>query len=550
MWGGGQLCSFSGLDGPTSWAHPLVGSLQDGGIAIDFHQTPALVLEIVEGDGHPPRVSPRYVLNDCFELFTAEGGQVRAGFADRYTLVGEINGAMQVSLREQPDELQTNVGFVCLARRDQRFALALDPQNAAKARQRAIEALGLDLDSVLRHRREFVESVETEDLAAVADERTYRKAASVLKVNAMAPEGSIKRRWTTPDRWPHRHMWLWDSCFHALGWLWLDEGMAQDAVEAMVESAHPNGMIPLCSAPEPAPYQVSQPPLLAWTAWEIHQQVGDPQWLAGLYDGLKGYIDWFLRERDRNHNGLLEWHKDESNTLCHCGESGWDNSPRFDEPGLDDHIDLSCMIVNEMQHMAQIAELIGNDDAAQWRRQAEEMASLINEHMWDEESGLYTDLRADGQLLKLKTGAGFLPMFAGIASKERAGRLVEHLNNPSEFATGFPVPTVAADEPSFTDDMWRGPTWINVNFLIYRGLQRCGYADEARRLAETTLREIQRWYEATGSIHEFYDCLGQTDPRDLHRKGGVGHRGGYGVGTIGDYGWSAALYVALCNELS
>jgi glycogen debranching enzyme len=563
IWGGGQLFAFSGLEGPTSWAHPLVGNLLDDAIAIDFHQDPPVVLEIVSESGETPAVTPRVVLGDCFELDVAAGPSraredtrahaapavCKVACADRYTIVGALPQGLRVGLRDQPDELPTNLGFVCLARREGRFALALDPDRADQARTRAEEALAADLDALLRHRREFVEAVDTAGLHEPSDERTYRKAASVLKVNAMAPEGSIRRRWTTPDRWPHRHMWLWDSCFHALGWRHLDGEMAQDTVAAMVEAAYADGMIPLCSAPEPTPYQVSQPPLLAWTAWEVGEAAGDAAFAGTLYDGLVGYIEWFLRERDRNRNGLLDWWKDESNTLCHCGESGWDNSPRFDEPGLDDHLDLSCMIVNELDHLSRIAlQLQRETEAAQWQRRARELAALINERMWDEETGFYHDLRADGTLLSLKTAAGFLPMWAGIAGPERCARLVEHLRDEREFATAFPVPTVAADEPSFSDDMWRGPTWINVNYLIWRGLVRNGFAADARGLREVTLREIQRWYEQTGAIHEYYDCLGKTAPGRLHRKGGVGSRGGYGVGTIGDYGWSAALYVSLARE--
>ena len=123
-----------------------------------------------------------------------------------------------------------------------------------------------------------------------------------------------------------------------------------------------------------------------------------------------------------------------------------------------------------------------------------------------------------------------------------------HLLDPREFATGFPVPTVAADEPSFSDDMWRGPTWININYLLFRGLLHYGLVAEANDLRSRTLREIARWYEATGAIYEYYDSRGEAEPGLLHRKGGVGSSGGYGIGTIRDYGWSAALYVALANE--
>ena len=62
--------------------------------------------------------------------------------------------------------------------------------------------------------------------------RLFSKAISVMRVNALSPEGGwchhqmlhsmrfrvvgIAQRWSTPDRMPHRWMWLWDSCYHSM----------------------------------------------------------------------------------------------------------------------------------------------------------------------------------------------------------------------------------------------------------------------------------------------------------------------------------------------
>lgn len=558
IWGGGQLFAFSGLEGETSWQYPLVGSVLDEGVAIDFHQRPDAILEVMATDGGALTVEPECVLGDALALdvsWPSGSARVEMAFADCFALVGEIGEGLAVGLRDSADEMQTGSGYLALARDNGLFALGFDPETLEAARERAQAALGLDLELLSAERRAFVQSADASDLLPPADERTYRKAASILKVNVMSAEGSIGRRWTTPDRWPHRHMWLWDSAFHSLGWLYLDPQMAKDALEAMVETAYPDGMIPLSSAPTPQSHKTSQPPLLAWAVWEAHQETGDVEFPVRLYEGLAGYVRWFLRERDRNCNGLYEWWKDEDDMLCHCGESGLDNSPRFDERGIDDHLDLSCMLYNEMEVLARIAVISDRfDEAIEWREKAAELARLINERMWDEETGFYYDLKADGELLKLKTVVGFLPLWAGIASQERAGRLMAHFMDPREFACAFPVPTVAMDEPILGDppssagDMWRGPTWINTNYLIFRGLLHYGLTAEAADLRSRTLREIQRWYEHAGGIYEFYDNFAKVEPRLLHRKGGVGKQGGYGMGTIADYGWSAALYVALANE--
>ena len=51
--------------------------------------------------------------------------------------------------------------------------------------------------------------------------RTAAKMFSIMRVNTLAPEGVLNNsqpiHWSTPDRTPHKAMWLWDSCFHAIG---------------------------------------------------------------------------------------------------------------------------------------------------------------------------------------------------------------------------------------------------------------------------------------------------------------------------------------------
>ena len=48
-------------------------------------------------------------------------------------------------------------------------------------------------------------------------DRLLKKCISVMKVNTLSKEGAIQQTWSTPDRVPHRHMWLWDSVFHSFG---------------------------------------------------------------------------------------------------------------------------------------------------------------------------------------------------------------------------------------------------------------------------------------------------------------------------------------------
>ena len=139
-------------------------------------------------------------------------------------------------------------------------------------------------------------------------------------------------------------------------------------------------------------------------------------------------------------------------------------------------------------------------------------------------------------------------MFAGAASPARAQRLVERLTDPAQFWPPFPVPSVALDEPSFTDDMWRGPTWPSYNLLIIQGLRRYGYDALAAEVTERHLEQVATWYAREGALFEFYDCAGRTSPRRLHRKGRrPTHRSG-GIPVVTDLNWSAAVFAALAAD--
>lgn len=106
--------------------------------------------------------------------------------------------------------------------------------------------------------------------------------------------------------------------------------------------------------------------------------------------------------------------------------------------------------------------------------------------------------------------------------------------------------TTSVDSGTFCKDMWRGPTWINTNFLVIRGLRRQGLNSQAQRLRDVTLEHVARWYRRTGCLWEFYDSLGVTPPSELDRKRRLSTGGK--MGPISDYGWTAALALRMLQE--
>ena len=91
--------------------------------------------------------------------------------------------------------------------------------------------------------------------------------------------------WTTPDRWPHRALWLWDSAFHAVGWRHLDPGLAREMIDAVFDAQQPDGRVPHMSTPESSS-AITQPPVLALAAALVDDVDPDPAWVESIRAAL------------------------------------------------------------------------------------------------------------------------------------------------------------------------------------------------------------------------------------------------------------------------
>ena len=171
--------------------------------------------------------------------------------------------------------------------------------------------------------------------------------------------------------------------------------------------------------------------------------------------------------------------------------------------------------------------------------------------MWSEEDGLYYDRLFDGRLTGVASPASFLPMFAGLCSQEQAKKMVEVLMDEKRFWTEMPIPSMPKNSPYYDVDMWRGCSWLNINYFLILGLRKYGYTDIANELRSRTLNAVNKWYLETGNIFEFYDADNRICPFYLKRKGEQPEKPDYRehVHSITDYNWSACFIELLINEI-
>ena len=333
------------------------------------------------------------------------------------------------------------------------------------------------------------------------------------------------------------------------------------------------------SAPSGPTTGITQPPLLATVVRLIDARHPDPDFLREVYPSLLKWHRWLHTSRDADGSALA--------CIIHPWESGTDDSPRWlhlfeaiqpgdlpefqrgdtryvaatERPNRSEYerfiylIDVFRKLKYEPAELLAHSPFLAQDvlfNAILFRADedlralamaldepAEEIDGWLDRvkknfdsRFWDESAGLYYDYdRRAGKPIPVNTASTFLPLFAGLPSKQQAQRLVEaHLLNPKEYAPHGDVrhwvTTTAKTEPTWeARRYWRGPVWVIMNWFIVEGLKRYGYNSLAESIREDTLSLIE-----TGGFREYYDA-----------------RDGSGCGSV-DFSWSAALSLEMSQN--
>ena len=372
-------------------------------------------------------------------------------------------------------------------------------------------------------------------------------AERVLRQNWLEGErDGVPFHYTRPSPGRYPWQWFWDSCFAAIVWRRFEPARSRAELESLLGAQRPDGFIghtvfwdrpvswtrlPFYNVASRRALQTEtiQPPLLAW-AWRI--AVGDPT----AEPRIAAQHEWLEAHRDLDRDGLL-W-------IVQPDESGLDASPKFDPVWGwrgNGHLGFP-LLVRRNRRLGFDARLIRDRGgpvlcevlvntmwslSRQAMGQTSSTAALV-ERLWDERRGLFLDeAQPGGARPPVVTWAALAPLALPDLPEEIGRRLIEeHLLDPGEFLTPVAPPSVAAGEASYEPGggrgpirrYWRGPTWVNSAWMVWIGLRRLGYEQEANRLAAGLIGAVER-----EGLREYYD------PRD-----------GTGLGAV-DFAWSALI---------
>lgn len=395
-----------------------------------------------------------------------------------------------------------------------------------------------------------------------AYQRVREQAKALLLANRRQgydPHFRRPYRYTCPSPERYRWQWFWDSCFHAIVLSHWDLEQAKEELASLVSVQRPNGFIGhviywgrkrllepwayLQSRPSLRPRHTAyiQPPVLALAVHAVFRRSEDTAFLRAMVPPLDRYYRWLAAERDPDRDGLI--------SIISPYESGLDHKPAYDPLlgiripcprsrlsvewryrltdltnlalGFSAHRALALgrfcvedVLVNAIyaQGLYALADLhrwLGETTQADgWERQARTVEHALLAKCYDPQVEAFFDLAGRKEMpLRILTVTALFPLILPSIPKERVHRLVErHLKDPKAFWAPYPVPSVALWEPSCVPEMhwliWRGPTWMNINWFLVRGLRRHGYREEADAITEKSIALVSR-----EGFREFYNPL-------------------------------------------
>ncbi len=368
----------------------------------------------------------------------------------------------------------------------------------------------------------------------------------VLGVNTLrldAPDGL--NRAVVPSKIGYVGLWQWDAYFIAIGLRHGDPGLAAEQMRIALAHPTPDGQLPdvvhergiLASSDDLPPSDLealrrlgspslahasvplTKPPLTALAVQLLAEQCGDDVVDAFLDAMLAAQRWWYGPSAPGGRPAYL-----------HPYSSGLDDSPVFDRDAILVSPDLTSYLVLADEILAGWLHERGRDAEAQ---ECRDRAGASLERLlgtWDDTRGLFPSIGESGEPVAPETIVSLMPLLVDGLPEQVLGRLRDAVLDPERFGTPHPLPTVAVRDDAFAPErMWRGPVWVNTNWLVIHGLRRHGFAELADRLARATVELVA----GAGPCEYFHPFTGEKVPS-----------------ATTCFGWSAALAVDLAVALT
>ncbi|KAI0319816.1 glycoside hydrolase [Amylostereum chailletii] len=255
-------------------------------------------------------------------------------------------------------------------------------------------------------------------------------------------------------------------------------------------------------------------------------------YLQSIYKPLKRHYDWFrrtqrglLKQYSRKPRSRTEAYRWRGRSAEHVLTSGMDDYPRGPPHAGELHLDLLSWMGFFSRTMREIAEFVGEEDDRAYFAEVERgVIDNLDDLHWNEEEQMYCDLGVNDEDESYHVcHRGYLSLFPLMlellpADSPRLGAILDLLSDPEHLWSPYGIRSLSKSHVEFGqgENYWKGPIWVQMNYLVLRALYRTYSVQEGPLQAKarqiyTDLREnlvgnIHKEYERTGYVWEQYDA--------------------------------------------
>ena len=220
-------------------------------------------------------------------------------------------------------------------------------------------------------------------------------------------------------------------------------------------------------------------------------------------------------------------------------ESGFDVSFRFGPHGAATQhyaaVCLNSLLFKYEKDLEEIGTTLGNKDAGEWKKRAEQRKENIQKYLWEAKSGFFFDYNIDRkERSTYQYITTFYPLWAGLATKEQAAAVMNNVGKLEQ-------PGGLAMSPYETEGQWDFPyAWAPTQLLAIEGMRRYGFNADADRISYNFASMVAENFRHDGTIREKYNAVTRSSETAV--------KAGYNINVVG-FGWTNAVFLVFLHDL-
>jgi len=250
---------------------------------------------------------------------------------------------------------------------------------------------------------------------------------------------------------------------------------------------------------------IDSTPLYIFLAAEYLKTTNNTVFISKIWKNIQAAFKWIINYGDKDGDSYIEYQRMNPYGLFH---QGW-------RDGIEDHLKIKPPVaIVEVQgyvyaayhSLVYIAQKLDKDGnlIKEVTGRAKELKKKFNRDFWMEEEK-YFALALDEEKKQRKavsSNPGHL-LFTKIIDEDKVDYVVKRLFQP-DLWTPYGIRNHSTKEPDFNPYSYHlGSVWPHDNWIIYKGLQKLGYHQQAEKIKRALLRA----YQKLNKIPELYTVI-------------------------------------------